>query len=161
MPKTLSIACAALAAMMCACSNAPAPMPDTRDADMRAVKDVEAAWLKDTAGKDPEKFASYFADDGAALYPGAPTLNGRQAIRSAMVPYMADPNFSLNFQSTHMEASKGGDMIYSYGTYTMTMTDPKTEKPRNDKGKYLTVYRKQADGSWKAGADTFNSDTAM
>jgi ketosteroid isomerase-like protein len=28
-----------------------------------------------------------------------------------------------------------------------------------DKGKYLTVYTKQADGSWKAVADTMNSDS--
>jgi len=161
MRKTFSIACAALAAFMCACSNAPAPVADTRDADLRAVKDVEAAWLKDTATKDPDKFASYFAEDGAALYPGAPTVTGKQAIKSAMAPFMADPNFSLTFQSVRMEASKGGDMVYSQGTYTMTMTNPKTKKPMTDKGKYLTVYSKQADGTWKAAADTFNSDTPM
>jgi ketosteroid isomerase-like protein len=39
------------------------------------------------------------------------------------------------------------------------MTNPKTKKPATDKGKYLTVYEKQADGSWKAVADTFNSDS--
>jgi len=52
-------------------------------------------------------------------------------------------------------------MVYSQGTYTLTMTNPKTKKPLTDKGKYLTVYTKQADGSWKVAADTFNSDSAM
>jgi len=28
----------------------------------------------------------------------------------------------------------------------------------NDKGKYVTVYRKQPDGKWKVVADIFNSD---
>jgi ketosteroid isomerase-like protein len=78
-----------------------------------------------------------------------------------MAPYMSDPNFTLNFQSTRTVASKGGDMVYSEGTYTMTMTNPKTKKPMTDKGKFLTVYMKQADGSWKAVADTFNSDSPM
>jgi ketosteroid isomerase-like protein len=78
-----------------------------------------------------------------------------------MVPILADPNFSLTFQSTRAMASKGGDMVYSQGTYTMTMTNPKTKEPITDKGKYLTVYTKQADGSWKVVADTFNSDSAM
>ena len=155
------IGCLALAALTAGCSNAPASPPDTRAADVQAVKDVEAAWLKDVSTKDADKWASYFAEDGCGLYPGAGTLNGKAAIKAAMKPYFADPNFSLSFQSTRAMASKGGDMVYSQGTYTMTMTDPKTKKPMTDKGKFLTVYTKQADGSWKAVADTFNSDSPM
>jgi uncharacterized protein (TIGR02246 family) len=128
---------------------------------LQAVKDVETAWVKDVATKDPDKWASYFTDDGSGLYPGGPTLNGKAAVKAAMTPVMADPNFSLTFQSTRSVASKGGDMVYSQGTYVMTMTDPKTKKPMTDKGKYLTVYMKQPDGSWKAIADTFNSDSPM
>lgn len=143
------------------CSNAPTPPPDTHAADLQAVKDVETAWNKDVATKDPDKWAGYFAEDGSGLYPGAGILNGKAAIRAAIAPFMADPNFSLSFQSTRAMASKGGDMVYSLGTYTMTMTDAKTKKPITDKGKYLTVYMKQADGSWKAVADTFNSDSPM
>ncbi|HEV2493660.1 MAG TPA: SgcJ/EcaC family oxidoreductase [Terriglobia bacterium] len=157
------IGCLTLAALMAGCSNAPAPAPppDTRAADVQAVKDVEAAWLKDAATKDADKWASYFTEDGSGLYPGAATLDGKAAIKAAMVPYFADPNFSINFQSTRTVASKGGDMVYSQGTYSMTMTNPKTKKPMTDKGKFLTVYAKQADGSWKAAADTFNSDSLM
>ena len=50
-------------------------------------------------------------------------------------------------------------MAYLQGTYTMT--DPMTKKPMTDKGKYLTVFTKQPDGSWKAIADAFNSDPPM
>lgn len=153
--------CLALAVIASGCSNAPAPAPDARAADVQAVKDLEVAWAKDAATKDPDKWASYFAEDGSGLYPGAATLNGKAAVKAAMAQVMADPNFSLSFQSTRAMASKGGDMVYSQGTYTMTMTDPKTKKPITDKGKYLTVYTKQADGSWKAIADTFNSDSPM
>jgi ketosteroid isomerase-like protein len=60
-----------------------------------------------------------------------------------------------------VKASKGGDMVYTIGTYTQTMTNPKTKKPMTDTGKYITIYTKQADGSWKAEADTFNSDLTM
>lgn len=78
-----------------------------------------------------------------------------------MAPLFADPNFTLTFASTRTVASKGGDMAYSQGTYSMTMTDPKTKKPVTDKGKFMTVYAKQPDGSWKAVADTYNSDAPM
>ena len=104
------IGCLALAALIAGCSTAPPPPPpDTRAADVQAVKDVEAAWLKDMATKDADKFASYFADDASGLYPGAATLNGKAAIRTAIAPYFADPNFAFNFQSTRAVAAKGGD----------------------------------------------------
>jgi uncharacterized protein (TIGR02246 family) len=128
---------------------------------VQAVNEVEAAWVKDFATKDADKSVSHFAEDGCGLYPGAGILNGRAAIKAATAAYFADPSFSMTFQSTKVMASKGGDMAYSQGTYTMTMTNPKTKKPMTDKGKYLTVYTKQADGSWKAVADTYNSDSSM
>ena len=157
------ILCLTLAALSAGCSNPPpAPPPDTRPADVQAVKDLEAAWIKDMTTKDADKWASYFAEDASGLYPGAETLNGKAAIKAAIAPYFADPNFSMTWESTRAVASKGGDMVYTQGTYTMTMSDPKNKKKTiTDKGKYLTVYTKQADGSWKAIADTYNSDSAM
>jgi uncharacterized protein (TIGR02246 family) len=161
MRKTCWICCFAAAVALTACSNAPVPPPDTRAADAQAVKDLEAAWTKDIASKDLEKSVSYFADDATGLYPGMATLNGKQAIKTAFAPFLSDHNFSYSAQETSVVASKGGDLVYSMGTYTMTTTNPKTKKPVTDKGKYLTVYQKQADGSWKAVADTYNSDSGM
>src|SRR5277367_2813496 len=137
--------CLTLAALTIGCSTAPTPAPvppDTRAADVQAVKDVEVAWVKDTGNKDADKWVSYFAEDRSGLYPGGGILTGKAAIKASMAPYFADPNFTLTFQSTRVEASKGGDMVYAQGTYTMTMTNPKTKKPMTDKGKYLTIYRK-------------------
>src|ERR1700733_10306382 len=140
---------------------APAAPPDTRAADIHAIKDLEVAWVKDAATKDPDKWASYFTDDGSGLYPGAPTVTGKDALKTAMAPILSDPNFSLTFSSTRTMASKGGDMAYSQGSYIMVMTIPKIKKSVTDKGKFLFVYTKQPDGSWKAIADTFNSDATM
>jgi uncharacterized protein (TIGR02246 family) len=160
--KVWLIACVALLfGLTVSCSNTPAPSPDTRAADVQAVKDLEAAWSKDMVSKDADKWAGYYAEDASGLFPGAGTVNGKAGIKAVLVPFMADPDFALTLQSTRVVASKGGDMVYSQGTYTMTMTDPKTKKPMTDKGKYLTIYMKQADGTWKAVADTYNSDSPM
>lgn len=139
-------------------SNVSAPTPDTRAAAVQAVKDVEAAWVKNINTKDADKFLSYFAEDGSALYAGTGILTGKAAIKANVAPYFADPNLAATFQSTRMVASKSGDMVYSQGTYILTTTDPKTRKTVTDKGKYLTIYMKQDDGSWKVVADTDNSD---
>jgi uncharacterized protein (TIGR02246 family) len=156
------IACVTFLLLTVACSNNPAPPPpDTRAADVQAVKDIEAAWVKEFNTKDADKVVSYFAEDGSALYPGTAILTGKAAIKAGVAPGLADPNFSMTLQSTRAMASRGGDMVYLQGTYTMTTTNPKTKKPVTDKGKYLTIYMKQADGSWKAVADTYNSDSPM
>ena len=148
-----------LFAFTTACTQAPPP--DTHDADVQALKDTEAAWVKVIAAKDFEKSMGYYADDASVLMPNAPAINGKDAIRAFFKPLSDDPNFAMTFQESRIEVAKSGDLGYTRGTYTMTMTDPKTKKPVTDKGKYLTAYKKQADGTWKAVADMTSSDMPM
>ena len=148
-----------LLAFTTACTQAPPP--DTHAADVQALKDTDAAWAKVIAAKDFEKFMSYYADDASLLMPNAPTINGKDAIRAFFKPLSDDPNFAMTFQGSRIEVAMSGDLGYTQGAYTMTVTDPKTKKPVTDKGKYLTVYKKQADGSWKAVADMSSSDTPL
>lgn len=147
------------ALLLAGCSQAPPAMPDTRDADLKALKDTENAWNRDV--KDPDKVAGYYADDAALLIPNQPIVNGREGARQAFKELTSDPNFDLHFESTKSDVAKSGEIGYTQGTYTMTTTDPATKKPVTDKGKYLTVYKKQGDGSWKAVQDTFNSDSPL
>ena len=147
--------CAALSALLAACAT---PEPDTHDADIQALKDTEAAWVSDAASKDVEKFVAHYTDDASVLIPNAPILTGKAAIRNALKPMLADPNFALTFAAAKADVAKSGDLGYMQGPYTMTTTDAKTKAPAVEKGKYLTVFHKQADGTWKAVEDTFMAD---
>jgi uncharacterized protein (TIGR02246 family) len=130
-----------------------------RDASIQAIKDTEAAISKTTStAKDFEKAMSFYADDAFVFAPDAPVVTGRDAIRAAMKPGFEDPSFALTGQTTQVEADKSGELGYAQGAFSVTVTDPKTKKPVTDTGKYVTVYRKQADGSWKVVADIWNSD---
>jgi uncharacterized protein (TIGR02246 family) len=148
-------ACVALFALMTACSS---NVPTSQKADVAAVRSAEAAWVKDTATKDVDKFVSYYSNDASVLLPNQMLITGKDNIKAAFKPMLADPNFALTFQSTRAEASKSGDFVYVIGTYSMTSSSPTDQKPVTDQGKYLTVFKKQADGSWKAVADMINSD---
>jgi uncharacterized protein (TIGR02246 family) len=150
-----------LFAFTVACTQAPPTPPDTHDADVQALKDTEAAWAKAMAAKDYEKGLSYYTDDASVLLANAPAINGKDAIRAAFKPVFDDPNFALTFQGSRFDVAKSGDLGYAQGAYTLTLTDPKTKKPFTDKGKYLTDYKKQADGSWKAVADMVSSDMPL
>lgn len=133
---------------------------DTRDADIKAVKDTEAQWNQDFAAKDLEKLVAHYTDDGALMSPGMPAAKGKDAVRSALKMLIDDPALSLKFAADRVEAAKSGDMVYTQGSYQLTVTDPTTKKPINDKGSYVTVYKKQADGSWKAVSDIATSEAA-
>jgi uncharacterized protein (TIGR02246 family) len=149
----------ALAVILAGCKQAPPPpAPDTHDADVKAIRDVEAANVQAFAAKDIDKVGAFYADDASLSMPDAPVINGMVAIKTAFKPFLADKNFSVTFASDKVDVAKSGDLAYSQGTLTYTMTDPKTKKVLTGKGKYVTVYKKQADGSWKAVADIWNED---
>jgi uncharacterized protein (TIGR02246 family) len=148
---------AVVALAMTACNQAPPPAPDTHDADVKAIGDTEAQWGKDYVTKDADKIAAYYADDAVVIVPGMEPMQGKDAIHTSLKQMMTDPAMSLTFQSSKVDVAKSGELGYTQGSYKMTMTDPGTHKVVNDHGSYVTTYRKQADGSWKAEADIASS----
>ena len=44
-------------------------------------------------------------------------------------------------------------LAYRRGAFKITYTNPQTKQAENGAGTYLTVFRKQADGSWKVVED--------
>ena len=101
---------------------------------------------------------SHYADDATLMMPDAALIKGKDAIRAGLKEFLVDKNLSLSFITASAEVSKGGDLAYTQGTYTLTQTNPKTKKAVTERGKYVTVYRKQADGSWRAVEDINNAD---
>jgi uncharacterized protein (TIGR02246 family) len=127
---------------------APAP-----DAGVQALKDTEAAWMKDAATRDPEKFLAHYSEDASLLLPGQPAMAGKAAIRASLEPMLRDPRFALSLHPAKVEVAKSGDLGFTQGTYEATGTDPSTGQSATEKGNYVTVFRRQADGRWKAVAD--------
>lgn len=62
---------------------------------------------------------------------------------------------NVTFQTEDVQVA--GDLAIETGRYEMTVT-PKQGKAINDKGKYVTVWQRQPDGSWKIVRDISNSD---
>jgi uncharacterized protein (TIGR02246 family) len=155
MPRLATLcAITAMALTMTACNT----NPDTHDADVKAIQDNEAQWNSDYAAKDLDKIVSHYADDAVLMVPGTPSTSGKTAISASLKGMVADPALSLKFQSSKVEVAKSGDVAYTQGTYTMTLTDPQTHQVINDHGSYVTTYRKQPDGTWKAVADIATSE---
>jgi uncharacterized protein (TIGR02246 family) len=129
---------------------------DTRPMDVRAIEKLEADWVATIQSRDLDKWVMFYAEDGSVLIPNAPPVTGRDNIRAMLAPVLHDPNYAYTFRAEKIEAS--GDLAYSRGVYEATRTDRKTQQPVTDQGKYITVYKRQADGSWKAVQDMGSSD---
>jgi uncharacterized protein (TIGR02246 family) len=139
-------------------SGQPAAAVDTRPVDEAAIRSADAAWTKSAEAKDVAAFAAMYADGGVVMAPGAPIAIGKDAITKELTGMMSDKNFALSFGPTKMEVSKGGDMAYELGDYSLTMSDKKG-KAQTSKGKYVVVWGKQSDGSWKALVDAPTTTT--
>ncbi len=147
--------------LLAGCNTAPpaAPAVDLV-AEQSKIRDIESSWVKEAAAKDLEKSAGHYTDDAILMMPGAPPAKGKDAIKAAWKGMLDDPNIKLNFSADRVEMSAGGDLATTRGSYTMTVTNPKTKKPVDDKGSYMTVYKKQADGGWKVIEDMTSSEVA-
>lgn len=110
---------------------------------MQAEKDFE----KMAAEKGiPEAF-SFFADSNAVIHRGNKLLKGKLEIKEHYEGSNFD-NVSVKWTADFVDVASSGDLGYTYGNYTWSFTDS-TGKNTEDKGIFHTVWKKQADGSWK------------
>jgi len=130
---------------------------DTRAADEAALKKLDEEWSKAAGSRDVEKTISYYSDDAVVMPPNIPTLTGKEPIRTLWKSILESPSFSGGWNATKVEVARSGDLAYVNGNYEFNEKDERG-KPIVDKGKFLEVWKKQPDGSWKCVADMFNSD---
>ena len=135
----------------CAPAPPPAPVVDVA-AETAKIKEIEATWVKEAAAKDLDKIVAHYTDDGVFMGPGAPAAKGKDAIRAGWKDLLG-MSTDMKFASDLVDISQAGDMASAKGSYTMRVTNPKTKKASEDKGSFVTVYKKQADGGWKAKVD--------
>lgn len=148
----------AAAALLAGCQQT-ATRTDTvaTKADATAVesqlRQAEARWNQAYAGHDAAALAGMYASDAALANPGSALVTGLDAIRRETATFAADRNLRVQFAADRIQVAASGDLAYTRGHYTLTMTDPGTGRPANSRGSYLTVWQKQPDGSWKAVED--------
>jgi len=147
----------ALAVAMAGCNSGSG----NHDADVAALKANEVQWNADFASHNIDKVASHYADDAVLIMSEQSSVSGKAAIAASMKPMVSDLATTLKFQPTRVEVSSAGDMGYTEGTYTLTVKDLQTGKTVDDHGSYVTTYKKEADGTWKAVVDSATSEVPV
>jgi ketosteroid isomerase-like protein len=131
--------------------------PDNRAADEAAIRAADLAWSGMAESGNLEGYLAVLLDDAIMLGPNQAMITDRDLIRKTTAEMFGMPGFSLKWQPTRVEAARSGDLGYSLGTYEFSGGLP-DGTPITDRGKYATVWKKQADGSWKVALDSYSSD---
>ena len=135
---------AALLLVLSACQ----PAPPDKEKLKGEIKAVEAAFRDAVNAKGAGKAFAEFAAEGATVRRENDTLiHGKEAIER----YHGTPFFlsaKADWAPDFIDVSDDGTMAYSYGRYHWDYPDS-SGQTQTLAGGYMTIWKRQADGSWK------------
>ena len=99
-----------------------------------------------------EAFYLYMDNEAIQLPISGDAVVGKQSIRNRM---LKAGEYQLYWTPKKADVSKLADMGWTWGTYIYQAKDEEGEDIKR-KGKYLNIWKKQEDGSWKVTVDLGN-----
>jgi ketosteroid isomerase-like protein len=127
---------------------AQAPPSDTKAADSKAaLMKADRDFLAAVKARKTDGFMEFMTEETRILSSGKP-YTGMQAIRAAVAEDYKDPDFSVTWDPETAVLLESGEMGYTSGHFVVSGTGP-DKKPYKSGGQYITIWKKQKDGSWK------------
>jgi len=117
---------------------------------------ADVTWASAATNKEMDQFYARILDDAVLLAPNAPIAEGPESF--GMLFEL--PAVALKWQPVSANVSGSGDLGYTFGTYDLSFDGPGGVRIV-DKGKYMTVWKRGTDGSWKVAADMFNTSLPL
>ena len=124
--------------------------------DQQAIVRIFEIYCETQNAADLEGWIKLWDVDGVKLGGGAPMILGKAAIYEAVKPKFAPYKKAMAVDLREIIVS--GDYAFADGTYTVAMTLKATGVTSNVDGKFMTVLRKQPDGTWLIYRDVTNSN---
>jgi len=139
-----------LAAALMACGQAP-----DLGRERAALLAADRAFDSLVAARGLDAWVETFADSGRQVDGRGEFVVGHAAIREEMRGLLGDSTRTLRWSPDYSEVAQDGSLGYTMGRWTLARRGPGTPEELS-RGRYLTVWRKQPDGRWKAVADIGN-----
>ena len=133
------------------CKSAPAPLTA---ADKAAAQTMMASMSTAAGASDLAAMVAPYASDATLMPPGMPPFHGADQIRQF---YQGMFGAKVNLTLAQQTADGAGDFMYTSGTYHYQEQPPATGI---EDGKYLMVFKRQADGTWKIVAESWSANAA-
>lgn len=136
--------------LLTACTAVSGKNPD--NAEVEKLKQTELDFSKRCAQNGMQEAFVFYADM-AVIKPreGKFPIVGKDSL-AAVFARKSRETYSLQWYPTRVEVSKSADLGYTFGNWILT-----TKEGEKSYGNYVTIWKKQKDGSWKYVLDTGNS----
>jgi uncharacterized protein (TIGR02246 family) len=149
---TLIVLCLALSALPMA---AQAPKADSMRANLEKMgKDFADAYNRG----DAKAVAAFYAEDAVVMPPDSDFVKGRPAIEAAWKG--AHEAGMKNMRLEIVDVESDGTYVIETGRATADMQPAGQAAPKAEAYKYVVVWKKQKDGSWKIIRDIWNTAAA-
>ena len=149
----LALACVLLAA----CSVSMKTGSPPRAATAEDLKAADRAFAADVAREGTAAWLRWFDPNGGQLVPGA-VVRGDSSRRALMSGLLDDPKLKLVWEPDTAVVAASGDVGYTIGHSQVRQTNPDGSVTVRSTGRYVTIWRRQPDGSWKVELDTGQTD---
>lgn len=123
----------------------------------QAIQDADKQYADAFNRGDVAAIAALHTEDVLYLPPNASAVSGRQGVEST-ARELADAGWK-NMSFSSVQFGSDGDLAYHVGRFSIDA--PTDEGMRKEEGKFVDIYKRQADGSWKIHVTMFNSDTPL
>jgi ketosteroid isomerase-like protein len=126
------------------------------------IRQADIAWAKTGETKNLDAQMKLYSDDQIPILmpSNSPLVKGKENIRAFFEPTYSRSDFSITWHPETVEVAESGEIGFVIGVYDSQINDT-NGNPIRDKGKYIEIWKKQKDGSWKCTADIFNSDISV
>lgn len=121
-----------------------------------AVDAIFAKYAASLAAGDADAWSTLWTEEGIQLPPDTPPVAGRTAIREKLRAVLAHFRFDMRIRTEEVRAS--GDLAFARGMYAATLAPKAGGATIPIDGKFLTIFLRQPDGSWRIYRDIFNSN---
>ena len=121
----------------------------------KAIEEVNLKFGEAFRQGDSAAIANLYTDDGILLPPNSDVIKGKQGIKAfwSAVIEMGVKDVDL----ATVEIMVMGNMVCEIGKYSLTIQPEGLEEAIVDNGKYLVIWNKTVDGSWKLHIDIWNT----
>jgi ketosteroid isomerase-like protein len=139
--------------LACQSASAPAAPAGLSAADRKSIDSLHTAFSTAAVANDFAAVTAMYTEDGSLMAPNEPIATGRIAMKEALGHFPPIAEMKLITNDAHGTA----DLAAVRGTY-MLLFAPPGQPVFADTGKFVELWRKQADGQWLIAWDIFNSD---
>lgn len=121
------------------------------------IEEMDSKMEKAMLAMDHSTLMTLYSDDAISMPSYSPMVKGKTSIEQMGKKDMEMGTKYKSFDTNITDFFGDGKYAYEIGTYTINFSTSKMPDVK-DHGKYLTVWEKQSDNSWKIKAETWNSD---